>query len=136
MPVTVCIPVTVLILGLIVLVCIRMYLQAQPRADRWQEMERVLSTLETRCKQIETMVRAHTDAISEHYAKFDALKGQHYAPLSALAELRNEFSRIEMKTETNARAIENAVSEHNRASERVNQVTQAVSALTQTRARM
>jgi chromosome segregation ATPase len=136
MPITIAIPLTVLILSIVALVAFRMYLHAQPRADRWQEMERVLSTLETRCKQIEVMLKAHTDAISDHYAKFDTLKGQHYAPLSGLAELRDEFSRLQMRTETNARAIENVVAEHNRANERVNQVTQTVSALTQTRARM
>jgi chromosome segregation ATPase len=113
------------------LAALYMWLRALPRADRWMEMERVLTTLETRCKQIETMLRAHTDAIQEHYTKFDTLKGQHYAPSSHLAELRDEFSRLEMKTETNARAIENVVAEHNRANERVNQVTQTISALTQ-----
>lgn len=108
-----------------------MVLRAQPRADRWMEMERVLTTLETRCKQIEVMLKAHTDAISEHYARFDTMKGQYYAPMSTVAEIRDEFSRLEMKTETNARAIENVVAEHNRANERVNQVTQTISALTQ-----
>lgn len=118
------------------LVAFSTWLRALPRADRWQEMERVLSTLETRCKQIETMLKAHADAISDHYAKFDTLKGQHYAPSSALAELRSEFSRLEMKTETNSRAIENAVAAHNQAQERLSQVTQTVGALTQHRARM
>lgn len=108
-----------------------MVLRAQPRADRWMEMQRVLCTLETRCKQHEVMLKAHTDAISEHYARFDTMKGQYYAPMSTVAEIRDEFSRLEMKTETNARAIENVVAEHNRANERVNQVTQTISALTQ-----
>ena len=113
-----------------------MYLKAQPRADRWQEFERAILAHDTRFKQVEAVQNGHADAVSDFYARFDTLKGQHYAPLAGLADLRDAMSRLEMKVETNARALENIVAEHNRANERVNQVTQTVSAMAQSRSRI
>ena len=45
-----------------------LWLRALPRADRWQEMERVLTTLETRAKQCETILVAFKHG-SRHRAR-------------------------------------------------------------------
>lgn len=112
-------------------------LRAQPRTDRWQEMERVLTTLETRCKLLEQQHVAHGHAITEHYIRLDTLKGQSFAPLTAVAELREELSKglhdaaraqaeVDARCALAERAVEVVGAEFKRQLETVSRLSQTV----------
>jgi hypothetical protein len=73
--------------------------------DRYLEMQRVLSTIETRCKVLEGTQRAHVDAVSEFYGRFDTLKGQRFAPLVALDDIREDISAFKHATKNDVSAL-------------------------------
>lgn len=77
--------------------------------DRFAEMQRVLTTLETRCKVIEGTARAHADAIGEHYARLDTLKGQRFAPLVALDDIREDVSEFKHRVSGDVLKLEEDV---------------------------
>jgi len=102
-----------------------MVLRAQPRADRWEEMQRVLTTLETRCKVLERRMPPAEAA---------------YAELPLIAELREEMSKrhhdvdkdlreMQLLTDKTARAVEAVGSELARRLEVVNQLSHTVGTL-------
>lgn len=112
---------------LTVIAVVTLWLQAKPRADRFQEMERVLTTLETRCKVLEGKAAQHD--------------GHSYAPLPIVAELREELSKrhhmidqdlreAALNADKAVRAVEVLNAEWTRRFEAVDRLSQTVGTLT------